>query len=309
LLSAEEPLQVLGGAVHPSATEKGETMKRRITTCLAALLCCLTALVSAGPARAETTTPPDQSRYAALGDSYSAGYGAGDYLTDEASLRCARSRNAYPMLLSDADSRLDNVEFVACSGAYTADLVAGQLDVLDSYTRVVTLTIGGNDAGFTVLLGCLQNGTCSDNQAALQARVDAGLKALAGSKAYTAEGGRKVTSLVKVISAIHARAPKADIFLAGYPELFGYQKTCPVSAASRLWVNTQTERLNVVIAASALASRLKGIDATYVGVVAGFDGHGVCDRSSSWVATDVMHPTQTGQGAYAKAFIAKGVTK
>jgi lysophospholipase L1-like esterase len=284
-------------------------MKRRITTCLAALLCCLTALVSAGPARAETTVPPDQSRYAALGDSYSAGYGTGDYLTDQASLRCARSANAYPMLLSDANSRLDNVEFVACSGAYTADLLADQLGVLDSYTRVVTLTIGGNDAGFTVLLDCLQAGTCTDNQAALQVRINAGLKALAGSKAYTAEGGHKITSLVKVISAIHARAPKADIYIAGYPELFGYQKACPVSAASRLWINAQTERLNAVIAASALASRLKGIDATYVGVVAGFDGHGVCDRSGAWVAADVMHPTRTGQSAYARAFTAKGVAK
>lgn len=281
-------------------------MKRRILSSIAAVLFCLTTLTSVGgQAHADSAVPPDQSRYAALGDSFSAGFGAGDYLSDAASLACARSNLAYPMLLSDKHATLDDVEFVACSGAYTADLLAAQLSVLDKYTKVVTLTIGGNDAGFAVLIACLQNGTCAANQKALQARIDAGLKALAGKATFTSEGG-KVTSLVKVLGAIHARAPKADIYIAGYSALFGYQKACPVNAASRLWVNVQIQRLNTVIAASALTARVKGVDVTYVGVVDKFDGHGACDRSTPWIS-DVLHPTATGQAAYATVFAGKGV--
>lgn len=281
-------------------------MKRRVLSSIAAVLFCLTTLTSVGgQAHADSAVPPDQSKYAALGDSFSAGFGAGDYLQDPASLACARSSRAYPVLLSDRYPKLDDVEFVACSGAYTADLLASQLGVLDKYTRVVTLTIGGNDAGFAVLIACLENGTCAANQKALQVRIDAGLKALAGKAAFTSEGG-KVSSLVNVLGAIRAKAPKADIYIAGYPALFGYQKSCPVNAASRLWVNTQIQRLNTVIAASAIAAHLKGVDATYVGVVGGFDGHGACDRSTPWIS-DVLHPTATGQAAYSTAFAGRGV--
>ena len=87
--------------------------------------------------------------YAALGDSYSSGVGAGAYLGGS---DCRRSANAYPARVA---SRLGaRLTFAACSGARVSDVV-GQLGRVGAETRYVTVSAGGNDAGFAdVLLEC-----------------------------------------------------------------------------------------------------------------------------------------------------------
>jgi len=95
-------------------------------------------------------------KYVALGDSFSAGLGIEPYKHDG----CSRSELAYPELL-DQMPNLDLVltKFVACSGATSEDVIKGksgepsQLGVITKDTDVVTLTIGGNDAGFTDFAG------------------------------------------------------------------------------------------------------------------------------------------------------------
>lgn len=173
------------------------------------------------------------NRYAALGDSFAAGYGLPSK-SDTASQLCARSNLAYPELLNGF-RKLKNLDFVACSGATTKDLWNLQLGALSASTRTVTVTIGGNDAGFSQL-GCLQTG-CDFGQ--ISAAVRAALAALAG-----VAPSDTVVSLPGILAAIHARAPHAKIFLTGYPELFGTSSrvfgtslACPVAVADRTIVN------------------------------------------------------------------------
>ena len=87
--------------------------------------------------------------YVALGDSYSSGVGAGDYISSSRS--CQRSTEAYPQHWADANSPASFVS-VACPGATTADVLASQVSALSASTTLVSITIGGNDAGFSSVM-------------------------------------------------------------------------------------------------------------------------------------------------------------
>src|ERR1700710_2249992 len=93
------------------------------------------------------------STYVALGDSYSSGVGTRTYLADGTS--CQRSVYAFPSLIAAA--RAYTLNFRACSGAKITDVTSTQLSALSASTAYVTISVGGNDAGFTgVLTTCAQ---------------------------------------------------------------------------------------------------------------------------------------------------------
>src|SRR5262249_22059578 len=131
------------------------------------------ALVVATASSQSTTRP---LRYVALGDSFSSGEGDPPY--DAASNRylpphdiCHRSYRAYPVLVANRRSTPGAWRSWACSGARIRDLTspnletpteAAQLDRLalqgrtDPLIDLVTLTIGGNDAQFSIVwISCL----------------------------------------------------------------------------------------------------------------------------------------------------------
>ena len=95
-----------------------------------------TVAAAAGPGR--------RPAYVALGDSYASGTGTRSYIADGTS--CQRSTYAYPSLIAAARGYALN--FRACSGAKVADVTSTQLCALTSATAYVTISVGGNDAGF-----------------------------------------------------------------------------------------------------------------------------------------------------------------
>src|SRR5689334_13094633 len=100
------------------------------------------AITGAGiPANAATAV-----HYVALGDSYSSGVGAGS-----TSGSCSQTSNAYPSLWAAANSPA-SFTFAACSGATTSDVISSQLSSLNSSTTLVSITIGGNDVGFSSIM-------------------------------------------------------------------------------------------------------------------------------------------------------------
>lgn len=284
---------------------------RRMIGALAALVLSLTGLIgtAAAPAQAATPGTVTAGAYAALGDSFAAGYGLPGK-SDPADIACARSNLAYPELLNGLH-RLRDLDFLACSGATTTDVLAAQLPGLEASTRTVTLTIGGNDLGFSSL-ACLQTGC---DLTPLLAAIRPALAALAGGPSVIGPGGNQVQSLVSVLAALHAKAPRAKIFVTGYPEIFGSasklhgtQSGCPVSVADRTAVNAIVQQLNAVIKGSAAAARAGGVPVRYVGVARAFDGHGLCDTRLSFISP-VLHPTFLGQATYAAALVRTGVAR
>jgi lysophospholipase L1-like esterase len=230
---------------------------------------------------------------AALGDSYSSGVGTPD--PDPSIPACYRTPHAWPDLLAEAlDWRVTNL---ACSGAQTKDITApygGQeaqttlLAALRPRPRVVTITIGGNDAGFAPVLTACFLGDCSSEITASERLI---LTALPGRLADTYQ-------------AVEAADPRARLVVVGYPRLFPSDASaateCPwLSDAERTSLVQAGELLNGVIAAEAWLA-----GATYVDVSRTLAGHELCTKDPwlvSLPAPGSAHPTVEGQQAIAAA--------
>jgi lysophospholipase L1-like esterase len=120
---------------------------------------------------------PPVLRYVALGDSYSAGTGASSYLGAPNPPECRRSSQTYSYRLAGGRLPLgnrgetlpiDQPNLKACNAARISMLRVGQtseppqVTYLNPYrTRLVTLTIGGNDLEFGAKFRACSLGTCS----------------------------------------------------------------------------------------------------------------------------------------------------
>jgi hypothetical protein len=154
-----------------------------------------------------------------MGDSYSAGNGAGDYTGPKG---CWRSPNNYAGLYSQALNQppYDQLSYVAssaCSGDKTSSFFsptsgrAPQLDSVNKHYGLILLTIGGDDAGFA---GIVQNCLIAAflNVAKCKALLSDADKLLSDG---TIEGRVR-----RVLSGIRSRADsRAVIALLGYPYL------------------------------------------------------------------------------------------
>ncbi|WP_067480870.1 SGNH/GDSL hydrolase family protein [Actinomadura hibisca] len=227
-------------------------------------------MVVTGAARA------DGVEYAALGDSYSSGAGAGSY---EAGT-CRRSANAYPRLWSQAHG--GTLAFVACAGATTQSVRDGQLGALRASTTLVSITVGGNDAGFArVMETCVLRSTDACSAAVAQSRI--------------IMRDTLPARLDAVYGAIRTKAPSARVVVLGYPRLYTHTPVCVgLNATKRATLNKAADDLNDVIEDAAERSRF-----TFSDVRDEFAGHELCS-GQGWIASvtvplaDSYHPTARG---------------
>lgn len=219
-----------------------------------AIALALAAVAAPSPA---TAAPGDS--YVALGDSYSSGTGTRQYISD--GTECLRSTLAYPSLVAAAGD-LD-LDLRACSGATISDVTTTQLSALSTETDRVSISVGGNDAGFAdVLTECAMPGWASDCQGAIDG---------AQSFVSTTLPGRLTT----LYSSIRSKAPNAAVVVVGYPRIF-MGEDC--NALTWFAPEEQT-RLNEM--ADLLNSRLRTAAQeagyTFVNPTSAFTGHAVCD--------------------------------
>jgi hypothetical protein len=190
-----------------------------------------------------TVEPPPATTYVALGDSYAAGVGnhgnvdrAGK--TSAVKNGCERSPLAYPVLVSkwlptQAGLSALSLRFLACNGATTEDVWNSRAhskhglkegnhlewrqlqDTADlEKARIVTVTTGGDDLNFADVLG---NCTVDPLHAphACNAGSNDGWIADLEQNIYTLE-----PILQETYEAIEEAAPKAALYVVGYPDLF-----------------------------------------------------------------------------------------
>jgi lysophospholipase L1-like esterase len=241
-------------------------------------------IATAGPAGAAA------DRYVALGDSYSSGLGAGNY--DPASGNCRRSPNAYPARWAAAHSPT-SFSFTACAGATTTDVLNGQLGPLGSDTTLVSISIGGNDAGFSNVMETCVLGSDS-----------ACLAAVAGAQAFAQNNlpGRLDT----LFSAINSRASSAHVVVLGYPHLYRITNVCVgLSNTKRTALNNAADTLDTVISRGADQAGFAFSD-----VRDDFAGHELCS-ADGWLHSvtipigESYHPTARGHSlGYLPAFTA-----
>ncbi|MEV6787423.1 SGNH/GDSL hydrolase family protein [Streptomyces sp. NPDC051098] len=255
------------------------------------LLGAVLALAGAGQAQADDRALALD--YVALGDSYSSGLGAGSY--DGASGNCKRSTRAYPKLWAAAHSP-SSFAFTACSGARTGDVLSGQLAPLNSATDLVSITIGGNDAGFSdVMTTCVLQSEANCINRINQAR----------SYVNTTLPGQ----LDSVYTAISSRSPSAQVVVLGYPRFYKLGGNClaGLSENERSAINSAADYLN-----AAIAKRAADHGYDFADVVPAFTGHEICSGSAwlhsvNWLNIgESYHPTAAGQsGGYLPSFTSR----
>ena len=113
------------------------------------------------PKEPDPTNPFDLSgilSLASIGDSYSAGIGAGTLLDASDKDKCKRANSSYPYQLNQLlgeDSRRV-FQFIACSGAVSSDILKEQVPRLGQDYQAITISAGGNDVGLVdVLEACI----------------------------------------------------------------------------------------------------------------------------------------------------------
>jgi lysophospholipase L1-like esterase len=254
------------------------TLQIRRRAALAAAALAVPLLAVAPPARAAAPS------YVALGDSYSSGVGTRSYISDGTS--CQRSVYAFPSLIAAA--RGYNLNFRACSGAKVSDVTNNQLGALGASTSYVTISVGGNDAGFTsVITTCAEPSWASDCNGAV--------KKAQGYITTTLPG-----SLSTLYSAIRSKAPNAKVVVVGYPRLFNGEDCNAFtwfSPTDESQLNATADLLNKTLAAAASA---RGF--AFANPTSAFIGHAVCG-SPEWLnglsnpISESYHPNRTGHAS------------
>ncbi len=238
-----------------------------------------------GAATAQASSLAATGGYVALGDSYSSGVGAGSYISSSGD--CKRSTKAYPYLWAAAHSP-STFDFTACSGARTGDVLAGQLAPLSASTALVSISIGGNDAGFAdVMTTCVtqSDSACVSRINTARAYVDSTLPG----------------KLDGVYSAIRSKAPAARVVVLGYPRFYQLGATClGLSETKRKAINDASDHLN-----TAIAKRAANHGFAFGDVRTTFTGHEICS-GDPWLHSvsrlnigESYHPKAAGQsGGY-----------
>jgi lysophospholipase L1-like esterase len=203
--------------------------------------------------------------YVALGDSYSSGTGTRTYFDSS----CQKSVYAYPSLVDTQRPNTDLV-FAACSGATTANVLNSQVSSLTSGTDWVTITIGGNDAGFSsVITECALPGWLSNCNAAINAAESFITNTLPGR-------------LDDVYDEISTRSPDADVIVLSYPRLFmGVDCNAGTffTSSEMTRLNDTADLLRDVTETAALAA---GAEFHFQDAIPSFVGHAVCS-TTEWI--------------------------
>ena len=223
-------------------------------------------------------------------------------------------------------------------------------------TKIVTLTIGGNDALFEQVLDACTEGLRGTDWEAIEKTLQKGwgcsrdkewtagirerISYLGGAEQDSVIVGPKIHPISEVLQMIHAKAPHATVYIAGYPQFFGTKLDAigvekkrtfmgcivgqvpggflySIRSDDASWINKQAAYLNQVIR-DAVKNDKYDIPAKYVSPGL-FAGHGLCDIGQPWLnglitvdPTDErermvdkasFHPTAKGQEfGYGEAF-------
>lgn len=248
--------------------------------------------------------------YLALGDSYISGEGVYNYQlgTDTDNNGCHLSLDSYPLLIGQS-LNFNSYHSIACSGAETKDItdisntytgqtksqisrkeisknaydeyLSGfqpghivQIDFVSQYRpKIITISIGGNDIGFTdILKRCLAPGTCYSTY---EDRVE-----------LIRQINRKFSEIANTYSLLKSQSSfDTRIYAIGYPQIANSNGSCGLN------VHLNTAELDF---AQQLISYLNGIiksasdkvGVTYIDTQSALNGYKLCESKPGEVAVN-----------------------
>ncbi len=237
------------------------------------------------------------AHYVAMGSSYAAGTSI-ESTKPGTPARCGRSPRNYASLLASRLS-LDLID-VSCGGATTANVLgrwselAPQVEAVTAQTRLVTITIGGNDVGY---VRNLMAGTCPAGSP----------RCMPPQVVTEADWSKLGIALHGIVQQVRTRSPNARIVFVDYIRLIPERGTCAAlglradaAAASRkAW-----DRLGAI---TAEVARSDHADLLSAGKLSGT--HTPCDKEPWGVGAPgsapgvPWHPNAAGHAAIAQALV------
>jgi lysophospholipase L1-like esterase len=238
---------------------------------LAALVALVVTLMLVGVAPALAA-----NRYVGLGDSYAAGPVIPLQIQP---FGCLKSNNNYVHIVQRQMS-FNQFRDPSCSGAKTNHMTQTQnvdpgpnppqFNSLSPNTVAVTLTIGGNDIGFSSIAeDCFTPTPRSDSPC--KDRYTAG-----GQDEISRRIAETAPKVDAVLDGIRARSPKATTFVVNYSAIFphegpGCYPQMPIADGDVPYLRAKQEELNAMLASQAAANGARLVD-----VYAASVGHDAC---------------------------------
>ncbi|MDO5740089.1 MAG: SGNH/GDSL hydrolase family protein [Ornithinimicrobium sp.] len=255
---------------------------RRTMLSLGSCLALLAAPAAMAAPASAAASPPVV--YDALGDSYASGFGVLPMMG-----LCGQSDAAYAVQI-DGRMKIALDDFNACAGATVQKMIDEQLSGLDEETKLVTVTIGGNDIGWVPTIGACLLSTDVNCAAAINAST--------GAISYVLP-----TLLNQAYASIEAKAPNAHVIVTGYAPFFSPESGDYLNASvqEQQAMNDGANLLNATIAGVAAEHGFQFVDVTKR-----FAGHGVNSRRpyiQDLNGVGPFHPTAAGYRAYAVSLI------
>jgi len=309
----------------------GQRKPRSLVAALTGILASATLVALTSTSGAEAAVAPAYQEYVALGDSWSADVVIADLhgLPDDTHvpMGCGQSHSNYPKLVAKALA-IPTFRDATCGSATTADFYAPQnapaggvnppqFDRLTPTTDLVTVGIGGNDAGFAgaavscitplidpkLLLGTKLAPSCKDKFTA--GGVDQLARDIANSR----------DDLVAAFDEIQRRSPLARVivvdYLAALPR-FGCWPLVPIWQEDMIYLHDTFLRLNAMVREAAAEAGVEFVD-TYSQT----QGHHVCTGPLKRYVEGLglvsvndpaiavpAHPNQAGADAQARVVLA-----
>jgi lysophospholipase L1-like esterase len=271
-------------------------------------LCALTALaLLAGCVQA----PPTGSghiagaKYVAMGSSFAAGPGIPAYYEDTPA-PCYRSTQNYAHQLARRLSM--SLTDVSCSGATTAHLtgpranIPPQLDALTPDTRLVTITIGGNDLGY---IGGLSVASCAGLQKETGVEGDCPPPVTPPAEKTFADVAQSMDQIAK---EVRRRAPEAQLVFVDYLAVLPETGTCAATPLSEIAADSARYTARRL---AEITRKVAGDNGASIITASEFSkGHDACSadpwmhgypRPGAPVAGSLYHPNLAGMTAVADA--------
>ena len=244
-------------------------------------------------------------KYMALGDSFSAGPGAGSSISLQQST-CGRTDGSYVYQLYQDDDLVAKPTshffndtafgFNACAGAVTTDVQSSQMqNATGPYTPFIagadlyTITVGGNDLGFDeIVRACVYGiavpflGRCNNLLNAIDDQV--------------AVNSTFQTNVALLYDDLRAQANGNTVvilpYITFYNDQVGRGFSCWLSQTTRQRLNQQVRQVNNALRIAAIQRGFEFLNED--SLQAAFDGHRFCDTGTYWIQDSIFDGLSPG---------------
>lgn len=244
------------------------------------------------------------ARYVAMGSSYAAGAGIGPSVADSPK-RCGQTQNNYAHLVA-VGMGLQLVD-VSCGGATTAHILGpwselpAQIDAITPDTRLVTVTIGGNDLNY---VRNLMIGTCGRTPSMMP---PAGRTCPPVAWPTDSDYQALEQHLRQIAQEVRRRAPQAKLVYIDYVQIIPDSGGCADIPLSDIEMSAARQTFHRMAQVTRAASIAEGAMLLPAGQLSG--GRGACSKNP-WASGHPgqpadWHPTAAGHAGIAKALISR----